>query len=175
VGDERAQAAYPNEELAWAAGLYDGEGSCGCYGRSDGKKRKASYWHLRLHVAQHYDPEVLHRFVAAVGVGKVYGPYEERKYSVQVVGKNAEIIIEKIWPWLSGPKRRQIEAAREKFLQRPEPSLQGLGGGQPCPPGCTCGRHGRYSTEGLTEKQIRRREKMREYQARHRAKLKESA
>lgn len=170
MGDERLRATSHSEELAWAAGLYDGEGTCGCYGRPDGRKRRGSYWHIRISVAQHYDPEVLHRFVAAVGVGKVYGPYDGRKYSVQVVGENAETIIERLWPYLSGPKRRQIEAAREKFLSRPASTK----GGHVCAPDCTCGRQ-KWKTQDLDPAVARRREQQREATRRYRAKKKEEA
>jgi hypothetical protein len=108
---------------------------------------------------------VLDRFVAAVGVGKVYGPYQGHKYSVQVVGKNAEIVIQAIWPWLSGPKRKQIEAARAKFEARGESAK----GGRVCPPDCQCGRH-KWKTEDVLPEIQLKREKQREYQRRHRAK-----
>jgi hypothetical protein len=113
--------------------------------------------------------------VAAVGVGKVYGPYEGRKWSIQVVGKNAEIVIEKLWPWLSGPKRRQIERAREKFANRPE---EGLRNGRDCPPGCTCGRHtGWWSTHSKEEAKSteHRRAQQREYTRRYRERKKLAA
>jgi len=167
VGDERARAAHHSLELPWAAGLFDAEGSVGCYGS------KSNYWRIQVSVGQHHDPEVLHRFRAAVGAGKVYGPYinnGKQHWVFQCVGKNAGTVIEAIWPWLCGPKRKQIEAAREKLLNPPLGDREG----RACPEGCTCRRH-RWLYEELTPQQQRRREKMREYQARHRAKLKESA
>jgi hypothetical protein len=171
VGEERIQAASQREELAWAAGLYDGEGSCGCYGKHDGRARKSSYWQIRLSVGQHYDPEVLHRFVAAVGVGKVYGPYEGRKWSVQCVGANAEIIIERLWPWLSGPKRRQYLATRKKFEARGERQK----GGHVCAPDCACGRQKWKTETDVDPKVAHRRAQQREYTRRYRAKKKETA
>lgn len=51
-------------ETSWAAGLFDGEGTATvCRGRR------------RLAVKMN-DEESVRRFAAAVGVGKVYGPYE---------------------------------------------------------------------------------------------------
>jgi hypothetical protein len=171
VGVERTRAAFHREELAWAAGLWDGEGCCGCYGRYDGgkKKRKASYWHIRINISQH-DREVLDRFAAAVGVGKVYGPYRGTVWHFQCVGKNAEIVIEKIWPWLSEPKRRQIEGARAKFEARGESTK----GGHVCGPDCQCGRQ-KWKTEDVDPKIAKRRAQQREATRRYRAKLKESA
>jgi hypothetical protein len=134
-----------------------------------------SQWTIRVAVGQNYDPEVLHRFCAAVGVGKVYGPYPNadgvNRYSFQVVGKNAKAVLAAIWPWISGPKRRQAEAALEKYDNR----ILGTGHHGPCQPDCTCGRHRLASTEGLTESQIRRREKLRGYQRKHRQKKRASA
>jgi len=53
-------------EIAWAAGLFDGEGTATfCSGRR----------RLAVKMA---DEESVRRFHSAVGVGKVYGPYEHR-------------------------------------------------------------------------------------------------
>lgn len=52
-----------NLELAWAAGLFDASGTattCGSRARLAVKKA---------------DGQVVRRFAAAVGIGKVYGPY----------------------------------------------------------------------------------------------------
>jgi hypothetical protein len=53
-------------EIAWAAGLFDGEGTATICG---GQRR------LAVKMA---DEESVRRFHAAIGVGKVYGPYEHR-------------------------------------------------------------------------------------------------
>ncbi len=169
--EESIWAANPIE-LAWAAGFWDGEGSCGCYRKNDGKKRKASNSYLRASVNQ-IDREVLDRFCEAVGLGKVYGPYVgiTTQWAWQLHGEKVRLMFERLWPYLSRIKKEQAFAAYAKHDERDE-----LGkGSRTCPPGCTCARHSRYSTEGLSEKQIRRREKMREYQARYRSKAKEAA
>jgi hypothetical protein len=170
VSEEHIRAASHREDLAWAAGLYDGEGSTGCYIKKRPAGRVDSV-QFRVTVGQHHDPEVLHRFVGAVGMGKVYGPYRHpsgERFAFQAAGTKAVLVIETILPWLSGPKRRQAEAALVLYRKRSQNSRQG----RICPPDCTCGRHNRYSTDGLTEQQLRRREKMREYQKRHREKVK---
>ena len=174
MGDERTQAAHHREELAWAAGLWDGEGSCGYYGqRSDGRKRSASQWNLRVTVNQNHDPEVLHRFCAAVGIGKVYGPYSHptggERFSFQVGGAKAAAVLDAIMPWISGPKRRQAEAALEKWHGR---DLRK--GGHVCAPDCTCGRQ-KWKTQDLDPAIARRREQQREATRRYRAKKKEEA
>lgn len=165
------RAVSPREELAWAAGLWDGEGSCGVYERKDGRMRAGSQWSLRVSVGQHHDPEVLHRFRAIVGVGKVYGPYSHPsgdRYVFQVVGKNAIAVLDKIWPWLSGPKRCQAQAALEKWNSR---ELQK--GGHVCAPDCTCGRQKWKTETDIDPKLARRRAQQREAQRRHRERLKQ--
>lgn len=54
-------------ETAWAAGLFEGEGSV--YAENQNGRR-----YLRLCLST-TDADVAARFHAAVGVGKVYGPY----------------------------------------------------------------------------------------------------
>ena len=55
------------EELAWAAGLFDGEGSTSASDRW-------STPHLRVPQSGQAEPEVLMRFLAIVGVGSIKGP-----------------------------------------------------------------------------------------------------
>src|SRR5262245_61060169 len=58
--------ATRNEQLAWAAGFFDGEG---CVTSSDNRSARPM-----LFITQH-DPRVLRRFWKVIGQGKVYGPY----------------------------------------------------------------------------------------------------
>jgi hypothetical protein len=109
------------EELAWAAGFFDGEGNIGAH-RANGK-----YWHLRMHVSQ-TELEPLDRFRAAVlGLGSIhlrqreskshYGSkpiYEYRTNAFQEV----QAVMAMIGPFLSGPKRRQFIAAAKKAGER---------------------------------------------------------
>lgn len=55
-------------ELDWAGGFWDGEGSLAI----NHLKHKSPV--LQAGISQNH-PEVLERFTAAVGFGKVYGPY----------------------------------------------------------------------------------------------------
>lgn len=179
MGDERARATSHSEELAWAAGFWDGEGSCGCYSKNDRQTRKsnrrASDTYLRASVNQ-TDREPLDRFLAAVGVGKLYGPYTPKKnllsqtpyWGVQISGRAVDDLFQILWPYLCGPKKQQYLDARAKFDARPEPSK----GGHVCAPDCTCGRQ-KWKTAELDEKTARRREQQREATRRYRAKKKE--
>jgi hypothetical protein len=62
-------------------------------------------------------PQVLERFVAAVGVGKVFGPYRARKknwstrWQVRIYGKDARAAIASLLPYLSDVKQRQAKRA----------------------------------------------------------------
>jgi hypothetical protein len=94
-----------NVELAWAAGFYDGEGHT-----------RVSNNCVRMALAQ-IEPSTLCRFVAAVGVGKVRGPFEPSNPNSQpiwrwdVSGANAREVFDKLAPFLSGPKWQQAQEA----------------------------------------------------------------
>lgn len=61
-------------DLAWAAGLMEGEGSFTCYPL---KRRNNSY---RVSVSMSMtDKDVLDTFCSVIGVGKVKGPYKGSK------------------------------------------------------------------------------------------------
>lgn len=70
-------------EQAWAAGVFEGEGSISLKTRDKTKS-------LRLAIGS-TDEDVVRRFASAVGVGKVYGPYIRQKS----LGKKP------IWFWYS--------------------------------------------------------------------------
>ena len=86
---------------AWAAGLFEGEGSItSCGGR------------IRLQL-QLTDHEVLERFVEIVGAGKVYGPYtkghrdgyrRKPRWLWVCEGPAAGVVFRTLSPWLS-PRR----------------------------------------------------------------------
>lgn len=97
------------EHLAWAAGFYDGEG------------------HFRINQGcptvriNQVGREVLDRFAAAVGVGKVLGPYWSYRgglrfarsvFSYSACGADALTVVRQLYPLLSGPKRAQIDGAQ---------------------------------------------------------------
>lgn len=105
-------------ELAWAAGIWDGEG-CTSLMRSRPNAKPT----IRMSVSQKYSAHVIQRFYEAVGRrGKLTtrtrnkGPegtiYIWRTNSQQVI----EQVIELLWPYLSQPKRDQyircLNAAR---------------------------------------------------------------
>lgn len=92
------------EELAWAAGFFDGEGCTMATGL--GKR-----W-ARISITQ-VDREVLDRFHRATfGLGEIYGPYGYVKGQPQLrytlYGRpNVQAVIAALWPWLGTVKREQ--------------------------------------------------------------------
>lgn len=97
-----------NELQAWAAGFFDGEGNT-----SYSKENHS----LRVSITQN-DPEVLVKFMDAVGVGKVYGPYTTKPnlfWCYQVSGKPAVVVLSRIWFWLGAMKRSQAISKLELY------------------------------------------------------------
>lgn len=92
-------------ELAWSAGLFDGEGCCAKHTQSGG---------LIVCINQAH-PEVLERFRDAVGIGNVNGPYlyayrKKAMYDWRVFGTKSTIVLRKLWPYLSSQKKEQAIA-----------------------------------------------------------------
>lgn len=109
------------EELAWAAGLFDGEGYIGCVKRvvqSHGRRVP----HLNMSVSQWHRPEVTERFSEALGVGRVVlrtrqtarGAVNEYVWRAGGVWQ-VQAAFAMLWPWLSAPKQEQIRAAVEMY------------------------------------------------------------
>lgn len=100
------------EDLAWAAGFFDGEG---CFSHS---KRSSM-------VAQitNSDPDILRRFQLLIGQGKIYGPYryettfgnnKERWVYASTGNENVQHVLGSLWFRLGRAKR---EKARSILLR----------------------------------------------------------
>lgn len=108
-------------ESAWAAGLFDGEGTFSTYG--DARMRQA--WRgVSMSIPQASAtavPEILLRFRAVVGVGTISGPRmvpspwsRLPQYRWQASGRHVVSAAAKaIWPWLGPVKRAEMRAAME--------------------------------------------------------------
>jgi hypothetical protein len=84
-----AEAAPERQVLAWAAGLYDGEGSCSAYLPKDRRTYRRQMAVSQGGVPGQL-PEVLTRFRAAVlGVGNITGPYRGYLYYWKTSRKDA--------------------------------------------------------------------------------------
>ena len=112
-------------DLAWAAGLFDGDGSVSVASKS--WKNGPRYLTVRASVAQSGSdgvPAVLSRFGAVVGFGSIYGPNNrannlpEYQWKVQNYRGVAQLV-ELLRDHLSPPKLRQAEVALKLHLSTP--------------------------------------------------------
>ena len=108
-----------DEQLAWAAGLFDGEGTTSVSGPWDTPQVTVPQSGSAL-------PEVLVRYQLIVGCGSVLGPELARerrpRWTVQSSGPKAIRVLEALWPYLGPIKRQQAHAALEKYRRHPTPS-----------------------------------------------------
>lgn len=107
------------ENLAYAAGLFDGEGTSR-FCLYNGTNRA-----IRLQIKM-TDVEPLRKFWEAINhKAKVYGPYRERKWkgeyrdNYQVLVQNFEefqFVMCLLWNWLSQPKKNQFKETMISYL-----------------------------------------------------------
>lgn len=106
------------EELAWAAGFFDGEGCFHCSGQSRTLQPRVSIGQV--------DRGSLDRFQRAVQVGKVYGPKkhagrnEKIGYHQYQVGsfEGVQHILAVLWPFLGPIKKEQGSRVIARYLAR---------------------------------------------------------
>lgn len=111
-------------ELAWAAGLFEGEGSI--HAQTSGGRK-----YLLLNLSS-TDKDVVERFARAMQCGKVYGPYTEKnplrpRWSWHAKNKaDAAQAVELLEPFLCERRRAKLEEVRELVANQPPPrSLRG--------------------------------------------------
>lgn len=91
-------------DIAWAAGIYEGEGSVAFYGRKEPGRS-------RIIVVQK-DPWILYRLQSLFG-GSVDGPYKSRNVQMwRITGPRAAGFAMTIFSFLSPRRRQQL---KEKF------------------------------------------------------------
>ena len=127
---EAATSWTADEELAWAAGLFDGEGSTMLMPH----RSHLGYFIAEVAVTQSGDvgvPQVLRRFREAVGgSGKVYGPYRQKDARKSVyrwkaqTQKQVESVVLLLWHWLGYLKRAQAKEVLT-VLRRQAPLARG--------------------------------------------------
>lgn len=87
---------------AWAAGLFDGEGSTSLL-----KTQRDKYQYPRMCITQKHT-EVLEKFQSIVGVGKIYKSKTRNIYSLDIYKKEDVIeCLNIMWPYLSEIKKNQ--------------------------------------------------------------------
>ncbi len=102
--------------MAWAAGFVAGEGSFGYHA----PKGQAAM--LQLTVCQ-VRREPLDRLAGVAGSGVVNGPYARTSpkhspiHQWRLYGETACAFAERLRPYLSAPKREQIERVQARLLQ----------------------------------------------------------
>lgn len=100
-------------DLAWAAGFYEGEGTCGCNARSGA---------LKVSVPQH-NLEPLLKLKALFG-GAIHTPVSGRPSVWQIYGPRAYYMMEEIYPYLSAKRRGQVdEAYRRRWPSGGRPNV----------------------------------------------------
>ena len=117
-------------ELAWAAGLFDGEGHI------RGKYKTNSYSYAPVLTVTNTDLELLQRFHQALNnLGKVYGPYQRKLpkhkpyWNWRTTSfEHAQATLAMLWSFLGSYKRdRYVKAIQhyKEVLARPKPSRKG--------------------------------------------------
>jgi hypothetical protein len=103
-------------EIAWAAGVFEGEGCVTLALRPSGRPR------VQMYVVS-TDRDVLDRFAAVVGAGKVYGPYERaaRKPISRWAGGSWALLERLSSEWSPYLSQRRSARFREVLGQRPAP------------------------------------------------------
>lgn len=101
---------FSREDLAWAAGIFDGEGNAG------GGLRRRHRW-ICASIAQAHQ-ELPDRFCRVVSVGSVKGPYRPKypnglPYWVWTANQleTVQHVAAVLWPWLGSVKRDQLARA----------------------------------------------------------------
>lgn len=117
----------PEHELAWAAGLFEGEGTI-CAVKAKVVTGTKFYPRAQLGMT---DLDVITRFVDIIGIGKVRGPYEKNGsagirpkpiYFWAVAKKDEfEEAINMLWPFLGERRREQVHDVFKKINMEVEP------------------------------------------------------
>lgn len=126
VGDAVRPDPSRDELLAWAAGLFEGDGST-CLARH---RTHEGHVTADVSITQASScglPEVLTRFKLVMGgVGRTYGPYAGRgrgepiyRYKAQRLPE-AEHVLRSLWPWLGSIKRVQAVCVMTTVVAQPQ-------------------------------------------------------
>jgi LAGLIDADG endonuclease len=98
-----------NINAAWAAGLFDGEGSTTLL-----KAQRDKYAYVRMNVPQKLR-EVLDKFLSIVQVGKIYKHKTREMHSLDIYKQeDVENTLNLLWPYLSEVKKKQALLAFER-------------------------------------------------------------
>jgi hypothetical protein len=105
----RGVSVASDVDIAWAAGLFDGEGSTSVL-----KAQRDRYAYVRMNVPQKHR-EVLDKFLSIVNVGKIYKAKTRDIHSLDIYKQeDVELTLNLLWPYLSEIKKKQALAAYER-------------------------------------------------------------
>lgn len=108
--------------LAWAAGLYEGEGTVGCYIQNKEKWNRSPQCSIKLAIIM-TDPDILTEFSDVVNIGSVRGPFKGNgfgkkdlyRYNLSTF-EHVQYVIAMLWPHLSVRRRQQYRNAVDKYF-----------------------------------------------------------
>ena len=83
-------------EIAWAAGFFEGEGCISRHSKTNNR------WALQMAST---DKDVIEKFVNIVGIGKLYGPYQQRQRT-----KDGSLV-KPLWRWSCADKASILKFA----------------------------------------------------------------
>jgi len=115
---------WKREDLAWAAGLIEGEGCISMQNRKlSGVRGGRPGWHLTVQMT---DEDVLRRLASVIGLGRVGGPYVNKGdgkkpykpiWSWNISSRaHCYAVLTALWPWLGARRREKV---REALLSLP--------------------------------------------------------
>lgn len=97
-------------DLAYAAGLFEGEGSLHVQHRSDNSRSPIAVMKISM-----TDEDVVRKFHEIVGVGSVGGPWADKRsesykpiWRWTTYGSKAKALCGQLWPWLGQRRRERI-------------------------------------------------------------------
>jgi hypothetical protein len=107
-----------NEDLAWAAGFFDGEG-CVSATPSSPTKQGVTRCYLRASVTQKHPP-LLEKFAGLFGCGAIRSESRRTMHQFQVNGRQAFGVMDALWPWLGEQKKSDFKRALRRIRESRE-------------------------------------------------------
>ncbi len=118
---------WTRENLAWMAGIYEGEGYCQgrprTYQRADGRDFTTTNFRLVISMS---DEDIVTRFHKFAGIGTLRGPrtFPSRPnnkplWDYSAHGADGYALGVAMWSWLGQRRKEQLHAAISAWLQAP--------------------------------------------------------
>ena len=117
---------WTRENLAWMAGIFEGEGYVQgrkrSYQRTDGRTFTTVGFRLAISMT---DEDIIKRFHTLSGIGTCNGPRlspsmtRQPLWDYRAHGKDAYALAIAIWPWLGNRRQKQLREAIDAWLESP--------------------------------------------------------